>query len=130
MTKPKNDKKTAKDSAAKLEEGATAKTTTPVLAFDVVEDLILPYFKLTDGKPLFVKIESECFTSDDTEKYKVINLETGETGEIYATAIMKTAFEEKYPDNGYIGKTFQIIRTKVEGSRFKNFKIQEIKIKA
>jgi hypothetical protein len=101
--------------------------------------ITLPLFKQQDDVPMFVRIMAPCYVGKEikgsgeamepADLFRVCNLETGEEGEIIANAVLKSSLEEHFPDASYVGLDFKIVRSKVEGKRYKAYKIVQIKVK-
>ena len=61
----------------------------------------------------------------------VINMETGEHGQIMVAKIIETELTEQYPNNTYIGKAFGIEKgERKPGKRYDPYIIEEIEIPA
>lgn len=104
--------------------------------------LTRPVFKWVVGQTLHCLIESAMHvgkeiksrTADPEAKKKepatlcnVINLATGEPGQIIANAIIKSTLDEEYPGNTYVGKCFSITKqARQEGKQYDKFAIEEI----
>ena len=104
--------------------------------------LTRPVFKWVVGATLHCLIEtpmhigkeikSRTANADDKKKEPatlcdVINLATGEPGQIIANAIIKSTLDENYPDNSYVGKCFSITKqARQEGKQYDKFAIEEI----
>lgn len=100
----------------------------------------LPQLKMSDGKTIYVRIESEITASKvvsdrkgkDGETMKpadvcnVTNLETGEMATIICGTVLKNKLEETYENNGYVGRSFEITQHKVEGKRWRSYSIAEL----
>lgn len=125
--------------------------------YDVAKHVTLPHFKLAeDGTPNYFKFLSAIEKGKDLEAGKarkakdgdaketdeqmeapdlmeVLDLATGELGQIIVNAVLKSNLEEKYPNNGYVDKMFLIRKLAAvkKGSRkYYTFEILEIKPKA
>lgn len=54
-------------------------------------------------------------------------METGETRALLCNAVMASTLEETYPEEGYIGKIFEITCVgKVPGKRYKGYTVHEL----
>jgi hypothetical protein len=61
------------------------------------------------------------------ELANVVDLETGEECQIIVNAVLRGVLDEFYPDAGYVGKAFQIVRhAKAAGKRYNTFSVDEI----
>ena len=103
----------------------------------VVKQVTLPILKKADNETVYIAVLGPIFqgkqvSGKDAEKMEpaqlmnCCNLETGEECQIICNAVLKSTLEENYPDEGYVGKAFSIMQYKVEGKRYKNYKIAEI----
>lgn len=57
---------------------------------------------------------------------RVINLETGEEMDIIVNAVLKSTLDDEFPDNGYVGKSFEIVRHSIAGRDYKTYDVTEI----
>ena len=107
----------------------------------VLKVITLPILKKVDGVAVYVKILGEIFTGKEmkgkdsgdmaaAELVNVIDLETGEPMQMICNAVLKSTLEENYPDGGYVGLGFSIEQMKVEGKRYKNYRINQIEVPA
>jgi hypothetical protein len=107
----------------------------------VVKSVTLPILKQADGVPYYVRVtgaiflgkqlkgEGEEAKQEPAHLMNITNLETGEDMQMIANTVMKSSLEEEYPENGYVGKCFQIERKAAgAGKRYKAYSIQEIEI--
>ncbi len=122
-----------------------------VLQFEVVRNVTLPFMMIpSDGSNVYLKfntaIEPDRSTfservrrsKNDGEGAKqepmhiaeVTNLQTGEVARLVAHSVLESNLTEAYPNDGYVGKTFQIAKTKAAGKRYFNFNIVEIKLRS
>jgi hypothetical protein len=127
--------------------------------FEIAKHVTLPQLKLNEaGEPNFIKFESTIAvakdlqsdkggrapkpkageTKEDAEKRmmappdvaEVVNLATGELGMLIVNAVLKSNLTEKYPNDAYVGKMFQIRKFKPEAKkRYFTFEILEIRPK-
>jgi hypothetical protein len=114
-----------------------------------LKSVTLPLLKQEDEKEYYVKITSKFYkgkdingntTADTTDTGKadsvkkkeppylcrIVNLETGEEMELIANSVMKSNLEEIYPDSGYVGKCFEVVRYNIQGKQYKGYHITEI----
>lgn len=111
--------------------------------FKTKKKLILPLLKLQIGKAVYVKITDPIFTGKEITPAKgnkdtkekpadlanVVDLETGEEMQIIVNAVVKSVLEESYPDAGYVGKAFEIIKGEPPaGKRYNTFSVNEIEL--
>lgn len=106
---------------------------------EVVNLVTIPLLKKQDDKPIYVIFEGPIYKGKEMQAAegkkqmepahlaRIINMETGEQMEIICNEVMKGSLNDTYPDNGYVGKAFMITQMKVEGKRYKNYSIKEIK---
>ena len=64
------------------------------------------------------------------ELAQVTNLATGEQVTIIVNAVLSDLLRDKYPNDGYIGKAFAIMRYRVQGKDYVLFNVAEIEIEA
>ena len=102
--------------------------------------LTRPTFKTVVDVPLYVKIQDKMFIGKErvgrdgkkSDKapptvINVMNLETGELGQVLANTILKQTLEEEYPNDGYVNLCFAITKQKrKEGKQYDPFNILEI----
>lgn len=113
--------------------------------FKIKRAVNLPLIKLVDDKPAYFKLTSEIYqgkkivTGDkkkDAEEpaflVKVIDLQSGEEGEIFAPEVLKGILEENYELDGsdsYVGRGFRITRhKKASGKRYNTFTVHELEL--
>jgi hypothetical protein len=110
--------------------------------YKVKKKLILPLLKLEQHKPAYVKITEPIFKGKEITPAKggktqekpadianIINLDTGEEMQIIVAAVVKSVLEENYPDAGYVGKGFEIVKgDKAEGKRYFQYSVNEVEI--
>lgn len=106
--------------------------------------ITLPTFKFEQDKPLYCKILTPMHegrvrlargqTELDPDKKPptlatVVNLESGELGQIILAEVLKTELSEAYPNNSYVGKGFEITKQKrKEGKRYDPYALAEIEV--
>ena len=102
--------------------------------------LTRPVLKLVIDEPRFVKMTSKMFIGKELKKQKedakkkepatlieVIDLETGEEAQIIANAVLKSVLDEFYPQDAYVGKSFQLTKhSKQEGKDYFPVAVEEI----
>jgi hypothetical protein len=128
-------------------------TNTEIMQFEVVRHVTLPLFKMDEeDHKYYYRFESAIEQGKELEAVRkrkaadgaqkevmpppdlaeVTDLRTGQLGQIIVNAVLKSNLTEKYESDSYVGKCFQITRTKsiARGSRtIKMFEILEIKLK-
>ena len=122
---------------------------TSVMQFEVVRNVTLPFVMIpADGSNMYLKFNTAILpdTSTFSERVRkskndgeakqepmhiaeVTNLQTGEAGRLVAHSVLESNLVEAYPDGSYVGKCFQIAKTKAAGKRYFNFNITEIRLK-
>lgn len=128
--------------------------------FTVKKHVTLPLLKIQPEQPLYVKFEEPIFkakpqaggrapaadipTDFDTpaaapgsraqkappELAHVIDLTTGEHAQIIIGTVLGAEMRSTYPDNGYVGKAFEIVQHKVQGKQYATYGITEIEVQA
>ena len=110
--------------------------------FKVKKLVTLPLIKTVINEPLYVVFVSPMEQSVTTGQQKdgkdmepatvakVVNMETGEIGQIIIGTVTKSNFDENYPDHAYVGKFFEILITKREGKRYNDSSITELELPA
>jgi len=129
---------------SKVDNKAQVATATTTTGFNpdevkVVKNVTLPLLKKEDDRPVYIKSigaiykgkqvnGKEADKMEPADLMNIVNLETGEEMQIICNAVMKSTFNEEYPDDSYIGKCFRVTQMKVEGKRYKNYSIAEIEV--
>lgn len=115
--------------------------------FTVKKLVTVPLLKVPDtGVPVYVKVTSAIFQAKDTNgktvdasgvKQKppmlahVINLETGEVQQIIVGTVLESELKEGYPDDKYVGLSFEIKKHKPTGAKkYAMYQISEIEVTA
>ena len=100
----------------------------------------LPTLKLVEEQTAYVKIISPMVVSNVTQKPKageapkepatvcqVANVETGELAQMICGAALKGVLNESYPEDGYVGKSFEVTKhAKAPGKRYNTYSVFEI----
>jgi|WetSurMetagenome_2_1015567.scaffolds.fasta_scaffold01855_5 hypothetical protein len=113
----------------------------------VLKNVTLPFLKLEEDQPIYVKIISKMRTQTakmtDSPKVSkkgekdmepatvvdVVNMKTGEEANMIVNAVLKGNWEEQYPNDSYVDKGFSITKlAKRPGKRYNDFLIQEIAV--
>lgn len=111
--------------------------------FKVLKKVTMPLLKIVVDVPIYVEFTGAIHTGkkvqtkEEKDKNKpardpadlapVIDLETGEECEIIMNAVCKGHLTESYPDDGYVGLQFSILkRKKNPGKDYFPFDIQQI----
>jgi hypothetical protein len=86
----------------------------------IVKQITLPLFKIRAGDTIYVKVIDKAYRaaalkkpSDDPNKLppmllNVVNLESGELGQIIPGEILMDLLNDTYPSDGYVKKGFMI----------------------
>jgi hypothetical protein len=102
--------------------------------------LVLPVLRLLEESSTYVKIDGAMHVGSEQRAPKkgeqqmepatvmpVTDLETGELGMVIVNTVLQGILSEKYPDDSYVGKSFEIIKhAKRDGKRYHNFSVFEI----
>lgn len=128
-----------------------ANAAAPALKFKVAKHVTLPLLKIAPEKPLYVKIVDAIFKAkpqagsraesaankpeaegskkkQPPELAHCIDLTTGEHCQIIIGTVLGAELRETYPDNSYVGHSFQIIQHKVQGKDYATYSITEIEV--
>ncbi len=137
MSEVKKPAKVAETQATNVPETAIK----PKFNFKVVKNVTVPLLKLVEEKAEYVQLTGAMFQGKEVkgtgDKAKMepailchcINLTTGEVAQIIVNAVVKENLKEAYPDDSYVGKSFEIIKhAKREGKRYNDFSITEIEV--
>jgi hypothetical protein len=119
--------------------------------FKVVKNVTVPLLKIADdGTPIYVKALGPIFKAKDIsgrvsraskdgepskvtmqapELLNVLNYETDKEAQIIVSTVLGSELRETYPNDGYVGKSFQIKKYKMQGGkRYATFEIIEISV--
>lgn len=84
--------------------------------FKKVRNVTLPLLKMVENHAVYIKSMGVMFVGKQIDDKKepatlmnVVNLETGEEMQIIVPTVLKGILSEEYPDDGYVGKSFEII---------------------
>lgn len=94
-------------------------------------------FKLENNKPYNLRIDEPIFTGKKIEegKYKdmeparlanVTDLDTGAVGQIIVPKVLESTLDEEFPNKGYVGKAFEIVKFRDAGSKYNTFNVSEL----
>lgn len=126
--------------------------TTEMLQFEIVKRVTVPFLIISDdGLPVYLKFDSaiepdKSTFSERVRKAKstadgqkpneqpmhiatVTNVQTGEVLRLVAHEVLENTLNESYKDQSYVGKIFEIKKTKKAGKRYFSFDVTEIKLK-
>ena len=102
-----------------------------------------PVMKLDVGKTYYVQIQSpfksELLSEEQRKKSKypesetitifdVLDLETGEEMQAVGRSVFVSEMSEKYPENAYVGRSFEFSLSRPEGKRYTVPRIYEIEV--
>lgn len=104
----------------------------------------LPTFKMLEGGSYYFAFKAPIRTETSQQKdengkmvdkpidiAQVVNVETGELGQIVVGSVLKSNLEKSYPNAGYVGKAFEIVKQKgKEGKRYRTYTVYEIDAEA
>lgn len=115
---------------------------TALPGFKVKKIVTVPLWKWVDGEAKFFTIlepirlstaKQKAGGKGDKEKDMepahvalVRDLATGNEQTLIFGAVLLSNLDESYPDKGYVGKSFQVIQSKIEGKRYRGYAISEI----
>lgn len=130
----KNDKKGSKAETAAVDVARKGGK------FARTKAVTLPVFKLADDVPVYLTATGEMYEGKEQKPAKagekpmepatilpVVNVETGEVGQIIVGAVLEGILNETYPDGAYVGKSFEIVKhAKKEGKRYNTYSVFEI----
>jgi len=92
--------------------------------FKKLKNVTLPLFKLANNTENYFKFMAAFRVGKVVDDKKepptiahVVNLETGEEGEIIVGAVLKQEIENAYPNGEYVGRCFEIVKHAPEGAR-------------
>ncbi len=138
MSKP--EPKANTDQIALMDKGAVKAP-----SFKVVKHVTIPVIKFVESVPNFLTVTSPIHqgkalkgeaeaaaasgkkAKDPAMIMEVINALTGEIGLVVVGAILESTLIETYPENGYVGKTFQITKfAKKAGKEYNGYEIMEV----
>ena len=131
---------------------STTLPTAPVLQFEVVRHLTIPFLIIPDdGTPFYLRFDSEIApdTSTFSERVrkskknedgspvsekpmdlaKVTDLQSGQQYRLVLHDVLKNTMLEDYKDGSYVGKVFKILKTRAKGKRYFSFDVTEIRLK-
>jgi hypothetical protein len=122
------------------------KNAAPAFKFAVKKHVTLPLLKIVPEKALYVKFEesivkakpqaggrapaadSAAAKKEPPELAHVIDLTTGEHCQIIIGTVLGAELRETYPDNSYVGKSFEIVQHKVQGKQYATYGVTEIEV--
>lgn len=122
------------------EPSAAMQAATALPGFKVKKIVTVPLWKWTDGVPKFftilepVRLSTAKQTAGGKDGKKmdpahvalVKDLATGNEQTLIFGAVLLSNLNESYANEGYVGKSFQVVQSKIEGKRYKGYSISEI----
>ena len=114
---------------------ATSAGTAP--SFAVVKAVTRPVLKF-GVSPEYVRFEGPMYVGERLEKSKyddpatlaeVVNLRTGEQMIMICYKVLSTELTKHYPNDGYVGKDFEIRKVAADGKKYALWSIAEIQLK-
>lgn len=123
----------------KTETPVASAETKPAAApftFKVKKHVTVPLLKMVNNTPIYVKFQGEIFKGKVVDDKKeaptmanIINLQTGEEQQIILGTVLVGNLEEEYPNAGYVGKSFELVKSAPEGARkYSLYNITEIEV--
>jgi hypothetical protein len=105
-------------------------------AFKVKKHVTVPLLKIQNNQPAYVKFTGAIFTGKVVDDKKeapqmadVINLETAQEMQIILGTVLVGNLRESYPDDAYVGKQFELVKSAPEGTRkYSLYQITEIEV--
>lgn len=122
--------------------------------FEIVKHVTLPQLKFEANQEYFVRFEGAIHEADavaptrnrkakegepapkaggqfDTppELAEVTNLVTGVRCQIIVYAVLSEELRKKYTGDSYIGKSFRLAMTNLQGKRYKGWEVAEVRLK-
>lgn len=102
----------------------------------IVRHVTLPLFKFDGKTPSYLRFDGAMFTGKIVDDKKepptmanVTNMATGEMGQIIVGAVLKQELTNQYPNDSYVGKTFEIVKSAPEGARkYSLWNITEVEV--
>ena len=89
-------------------------------------------FKLSNNKEYYFKIQEPIFLGkkigdkDPAHLANVIDLETGEEGQIILGAVLVGILNENYPDDAYVSRCFEIVKFRDAASAYNTYNVSEV----
>lgn len=112
------------------------------LKFTKVKSVTVPVLKLMPDRPVYVRIESAMQVSKQVQAKKVgaapmepatiahcVNLENDSECILIVGRMLKSVIDESYPDNGYVGKSFELVNHGMRGDkRYNSYSVNEVEV--
>jgi hypothetical protein len=130
----KNQNRTAEQTAA--QDAKPVNTTAGGFKFKKLAAVTLPVVKFAPDVPKYIRIEGAIYTGKKVEEKKdaarichIVDHETGEEGLMIVGKVLEGTLVEKYPDDSYVGKSFEIINHGIRGDKkYNTYSITEVEI--
>lgn len=92
--------------------------------FKRVRTITRTVLRLTENETVYFTIEGPIYLGESSASQKreppslidVIDLETGEAGIVVAPLLLREHLNEGYPDNSYVGKSFEVTALSIKKS--------------
>lgn len=113
--------------------------------FKVIKHVTLPTLKQETGVPLFLRIEDKIYKAKELtatrqrksadgsvtpmappELVTVFNHADQHTYTLIANSVLAENLRDMYPEDGYVGKTFRIVRNQMAGSAGRKYATYDI----
>ena len=101
--------------------------------FKVKRSVTVQLFKLVPGNDNFFHVQGAMFVGEKLEENKeaatlmhVVDMTTGEEGQIICPTILQKELIKQYPDNSYVGKRFWLRITRVPTKKYNMVEIAEL----
>jgi hypothetical protein len=85
------------------------------------------HFLMIDGV-IHIKAVGEGETRENWPVMAATDLTTGEQSEVLVDKVLQGTLQEKYPDDGYVGKAFEIIKSKRTGKKYHDYNVWEVEV--
>ena len=105
----------------------------------IAKHVTLPLFKWEDNKARYYKITSPIFIGKEINDksagakkkepahlMNVVDLETGEEGQVIVATVLRGILTEEYPNDAYVGKGFAITQRKIPGKDYNGYGVDEL----
>ena len=96
----------------------------------------VPVFKFQPDVPAYIRIEDAIYVGKKVEEKKeparlchIVNLETGEENLMIVGKVLEGTLNEMYPDNSYVGKSFEVLNHGIRGDKkYNTYSISEVSV--
>ena len=89
-------------------------------------------FKMENNKEYYFKLQEPMYTGkkigdkEPATLLNVVDLETGEEGQIIVGAVLKGIMEESYPGQEYVGRCFEVVKFRDAKHDYNTYNVTEI----